>query len=147
MAKIRKVEQRKWESALQENLFWHELTVNILQHRVYFKVGAGRPSQACLAQQAPATCWIDWQCQDGCEDNQGMFCPMVSWVALGTEAPCSHSLYSHDTGIADAKPIVLNSSGWLRAACTHQTACAGATWLFPLFFFLLSTRGPRQALK
>ena len=39
VAKIKKVEQRKWESALQENLFWHELTVNILQHRVYFKVG------------------------------------------------------------------------------------------------------------
>lgn len=33
-----RVEQRKWESALQENLFWHELVVNMLQHRVYFKV-------------------------------------------------------------------------------------------------------------
>ena len=50
VAKIRKVEQRKWESALQENLFWHELPVNILQHRVYFKVGkAPRPGMHCAA--------------------------------------------------------------------------------------------------
>ena len=33
-----KAEQRKWEDALQENLFWHELVVNMLQHRVYFRV-------------------------------------------------------------------------------------------------------------
>ena len=33
-----KVEQRKWETVLQENLFWHELLVNMLQHREYFKV-------------------------------------------------------------------------------------------------------------
>lgn len=38
-----KVEQRKWETVLQENLFWHELLVNMLQHREYFKV-TPRPS-------------------------------------------------------------------------------------------------------
>ena len=38
VTKVTRVEQRKWESALQENLFWHELVVNMLQHRVYFKV-------------------------------------------------------------------------------------------------------------
>ena len=68
VAKIRKVEQRKWETALQENLFWHELTVNILQHRVYFKVG----QIACPGMQnAAASCQVpdSWQCQDGCEDN------------------------------------------------------------------------------
>ena len=38
VAKVTKAEQRKWEDALQENLFWHELVVNMLQHRVYFRV-------------------------------------------------------------------------------------------------------------
>ncbi len=38
VAKVTKVEQRKWETVLQENLFWHELLVNMLQHREYFKV-------------------------------------------------------------------------------------------------------------
>ena len=38
MTKVTKVEQRKWETVLQENLFWHELLVNMLQHREYFKV-------------------------------------------------------------------------------------------------------------
>lgn len=37
VAKVTRVEQRKWETALQENLFWHELLVNMLQHRVFFK--------------------------------------------------------------------------------------------------------------
>lgn len=39
-----KVEQRKWETVLQENLFWHELLVNMLQHREYFKVTPSCPS-------------------------------------------------------------------------------------------------------
>ncbi|CAL5222596.1 g4987 [Coccomyxa viridis] len=39
VAKVTKVEQRKWETVLQENLFWHELLVNMLQHREYFKTG------------------------------------------------------------------------------------------------------------
>ena len=38
VVKVTKVEQRKWETVLQENLFWHELLVNMLQHREYFKV-------------------------------------------------------------------------------------------------------------
>ena len=40
VAKVTKVEQRKWETVLQENIFWHELLVNILQHREYFKVAS-----------------------------------------------------------------------------------------------------------
>lgn len=45
VAKVTKAEQRKWEDALQENLFWHELVVNMLQHRVYFRVISPLPGE------------------------------------------------------------------------------------------------------
>ena len=96
VAKIKKVEQRKWESALQENLFWHELTVNILQHRVYFQVrhvacpGMHGAAASCqVLRRLPVSRWL-WS-------DEGHWLPLVSVRPQEQDKACSQFSYFLDT--------------------------------------------------